>query len=266
MGAGEAVNEMQKKWVEVQNIALNLSPAKKSKPPTTKLRLKFWDAVTHPVFDIVVISMIILNTVFIAMTYSRMSKGYEIMITTFNYIFVVFYNIEMALKLGAMGLQYFTHDSWNIFDFICVIASDISLILVIASIEGPLYSIVIFLRAFRMLRLLKYLNNYGGAETLKTLLDATPQIRNILTLIILITFIYAILGLNLFGTVMYREYYNSKNNFRNIFDAFLLLIRCLTGEDWNKIMHDLADKSDFEGQSCLSSQTYEDMQRDGVLG
>lgn len=76
-----------------------------------------------------------------------------------------------------------------------------------------------------MIRLLKYINNYGNDNTLATLIGAVPQIRNILTLIGLITFIYAALGINLFGTVMYREYYNEQNNFRNIFNALLLLIR-----------------------------------------
>jgi len=46
---------------------------------------------------------------------------------------------------------------------------------------------------------------------------------------------------------MYREYYNSQNNFRDIFNALILLLRSLTGEDWNKIMHDLASSSEYEG-------------------
>jgi len=134
------------------------------------------------------------------------------------------------------------------------------------NINGPIYSIVIFLRAFRMLRLIKYINYYGSAEIINTLLNAAPQIRNILALIGLVTFIYAALGINLFAKMMYREVYNDQNNFRNIFNALILLIRSLTGEDWNKIMHDLASNTSFNGQKCVNSQTYEEMQRDGVLG
>jgi hypothetical protein len=92
-------------------------------------------------------------------------------------------------------------------------------------VGGPLYSVVIFLRAFRMLRLLKYINNYGNDNTLETILGAVPQIKNILTLTGLITFIYAALGINLFGVIMYREFYNDQNNFRNIMNALVLLIR-----------------------------------------
>lgn len=117
-----------------------------------------------------------------------------------------------------------------------------------------------------MVRLLRFINEYGGASTISTLVYAAPQIKNILTLTALITFIYAALGLNIFGTVMYREIYNDQNNFRNIFDALMLLLRCLTGEDWNKIMHELASDKPYNGVQCVSNQTYDEMQRDGVKG
>ena len=124
-----------------------------------------------------------------------------------------------------------------------------SIILLFTNTEGPIQSVFIFLRAFRMVRLLRFVNEYGGAATITALIYAAPQIRNVLILIGLITFIYAILGMNLFASVMYREYYNSQNNFRNIVDAILLLIRCLTGEDWHGIMHDLAEDDLYDGKT-----------------
>ena len=75
------------------------------------------------------------------------------------------------------------------------------------------------------MRLIRFVNEHDGASTITTLINAAPQIQNILTLILLITFIYAALGINLFADVMYRESYNDQNNFRDIFSAILLLIR-----------------------------------------
>ena len=144
--------------------------------------------------------------------------------------------------------------------------SDISLLLLFANVQGTLQSIFIFLRAFRMVRLLRFINEYGGASTISTLVYAAPQIKNILTLTALITFIYAALGISIFGTVMYRDFYNDQNNFRNIFDALMLLLRCLTGEDWNAIMHELASDKPYNGEACLDNQTYDQMQKDGVKG
>jgi len=47
-----------------------------------------------------------------------MSETFEQTILILNYIFVAFYNIEMILKIIGLGSQYFTHERWNIFDFI----------------------------------------------------------------------------------------------------------------------------------------------------
>lgn len=64
----------------------------------------------------------------------------------------------------------------------------------------------------------------------------------------IILFLYAVLGINLFGTVMYKYHYNSSNNFRDIFAALVLLLRCITGEDWNAIMHELANNDPYLDQ------------------
>jgi len=76
-----------------------------------------------------------------------------------------------------------------------------------------------------MVRLIRFINSYGGATTIQTLVSAAPQIRNVLALISLVTFIYAALGLNLFANVMYREVYGPQNNFRDILNSLLLLLR-----------------------------------------
>ena len=56
----------------------------------------------------------------------------------------------------------------------------------------------------------------------------------------LLLFIYAALGINLFSGVILQEFVTEKNNFRTISTAIIYLFRCSTGEDWNKIMHELA--------------------------
>lgn len=118
MGAGEANNDTQKQWIEIQNYTLKVMPARQPKPPSSEIRIKFFKLVNNSIFDIVIIVIIVLNTLVIAMTHSGMSKNIEITILVLNYIFVLFYNIEMAFKLIGLGLQYFTHDGWNLFDFV----------------------------------------------------------------------------------------------------------------------------------------------------
>jgi len=56
----------------------------------------------------------------------------------------------------------------------------------------------------------------------------------------LLLFIYAALGINLFSEVLLQSFVTDKNNFKNISTAIIFLFRCSTGEDWNKIMHELS--------------------------
>jgi len=57
-------------------------------------------------------------------------------------------------------------------------------------------------------------------------------------------FIYAALGLNFFGLIVHQEYVTDKNNFSDIATAIVYLFRSATGEDWNKIMHEMGLSED----------------------
>ena len=78
-----------------------------------------------------------------------------------------------------------------------------------------------------------------------------------MSLMMILLFIYAALGLNLFSQVMYQEQLNEKNNFRSFGAAMILLMRCATGEDWNLIMYELANQEGYDGVACRE-QDYEE--------
>ena len=59
----------------------------------------------------------------------------------------------------------------------------------------------------------------------------------------LVLFIYAVLGMNFFGSLDLSEgrlygAINQQASFRDFGESVILLIRCTTGEDWNEVMHD----------------------------
>jgi hypothetical protein len=58
-----------------------------------------------------------------------------------------------------------------------------------------------------------------------------------MSLIVLLYFIYAALGINLFSGIMLQDYLNTKFNFQSFPKAMIVLIRFSTGEDWNTIMY-----------------------------
>ena len=54
----------------------------------------------------------------------------------------------------------------------------------------------------------------------------------------LLVFFYALAGTIIFGTVKYGEAIGRRANFGSPIKGVVMLFRIVTGEDWNKIMHD----------------------------
>ena len=72
----------------------------------------------------------------------------------------------------------------------------------------------------------------------------------------LLLFIYAALGMNQFGGIVEGEFLTEKDNFQNVGTAMIYLFRCSTGEDWNKVMHELSKANDGSG-NCIDDQDFE---------
>ena len=51
-----------------------------------------------------------------AMRYARMSEEYSNALDNINYFFAAVFNLEMIIKLFALGTHYFTDSRWNLFD------------------------------------------------------------------------------------------------------------------------------------------------------
>ena len=100
------------------------------------------------------------------------------------------------------------------------------------------------MRVFRVARLFRLVNKYKGLSALiNTMSFSLPQILNILALLMLVYFIFAVLGTYLFYNVRQGMVINEITNFSNFGYTMLILIRTSTGEDWNYIMYDISKTS-----------------------
>ena len=63
---------------------------------------------------------------------------------------------------------------------------------------------------------------------------------NVLSLLLLLFFIFAILGVNLFNNVKTGNVIDEYTNFYDFDNAMIALLRIATGEEWNMIMYDCA--------------------------
>ena len=102
-------------------------------------------------------------------------------------------------------------------------------------------SVLRVLRIFRIARLLKFLNFAKGVRRLVVaLIISLPSLLNVGTLIFIIVFIYAIIGMSLFGNVKHQGSINDMENFEDFGKSLLLLFRLATSAGWNDILDSLS--------------------------
>lgn len=93
------------------------------------------------------------------------------------------------------------------------------------------------LKSFRILRAVRILNRIKG---LKTLLECIKSVvigvANVGALIMLMLFIFAVIGMNTFSGIKYQMEINENNNFNSFGMSLIILLRCATGEKWHIIM------------------------------
>merc|ERR1711871_844046 len=161
--------------------------------------------------------------------------------------------IEMIIKLIGLRWVYF-HSLWNLFDFAVTIGSDIGILYFIITGERGAMAVMI-VRIFRVLRVVRLME---GLDTAKRLLDTLmltlPGILNISLLLMLILFIYAVLGMQLFAKTQFNGSYSTHSNFRTFDNSLMTLVRFATGEGWGDFMYDASTQLD----GCVKDPLYDD--------
>jgi len=120
-------------------------------------------------------------------------------------VFFVVFLAEVVLKLGALGAYFegantFFRDAWNILDFVCVSAA------VLDELEVKAVGKLSTLRLFRILRPLKSLSKLKGLKKIVvTLLEALPNLREVVILLAVLLLVFAIALMQFYsGNLHYR--------------------------------------------------------------
>jgi len=162
-----------------------------------------------------------------------------------GHIFTFIFIIEAILKFVAYGDTYFLN-SWNKFDFVVVASSIFDLIInFLKNIDTDLSWLSTFTqlarvaRIMRVTRILKLAGKDPGLQAiLQTIQFSIPALFNVFVLLVIIFFMFSILGNFLFWEVRAGDVVNELKNFSDFGSSFLLLFALATGEDWNKVMYD----------------------------
>lgn len=157
-------------------------------------------------------------------TLDEAAQPYGNLFYIFDWIITIYFIIEIAIKMTAEEKwKNFFKSGWNNFDFFIVVVT-------LFPLENSSFAAIArLMRVFRILRL------FNARPELKRIIDmlmkAIPAIIDIVILMFIIFYIYAIIGSFIFHNMP-----------SGLWDDFLIsmltLFRILTFEDWTDVMYE----------------------------
>ncbi|XP_013926167.1 PREDICTED: voltage-dependent T-type calcium channel subunit alpha-1G isoform X2 [Thamnophis sirtalis] len=227
----------------------------------SRFRLLIHQMCTTHYLDLFITGVIGLNVITMAMEHYHQPKILEEALKICNYIFTIIFVMESVFKLVAFGFRRFFQDRWNQLDLAIVLLSIMGITLEEIEVNASLPinpTIIRIMRVLRIARVLKLLKMAVGMRALlDTVMQALPQVGNLGLLFMLLFFIFAALGVELFGDLECDDTHPCEGlgrhaTFRNFGMAFLTLFRVSTGDNWNGIMKDTLRDCDEES-TCYNT-------------
>ncbi|NXE65980.1 CAC1G protein, partial [Calcarius ornatus] len=253
----------------------------------SRFRLLIHQMCTSHYLDLFITGVIGLNVITMAMEHYQQPKVLDEALKICNYIFTVIFVMESVFKLIAFGFRRFFQDRWNQLDLAIVLLSIMGITLEEIEVNASLPinpTIIRIMRVLRIARVLKLLKMAVGMRALlDTVMQALPQVGNLGLLFMLLFFIFAALGVELFGDLGESSCASGRGGngvgvggltavlgltecddthpceglgrhatFRNFGMAFLTLFRVSTGDNWNGIMKDTLRDCDQES-TCYNT-------------
>ncbi|XP_018043905.1 PREDICTED: muscle calcium channel subunit alpha-1 isoform X3 [Atta colombica] len=235
--------ELDKNQRNCIEFALKAKPVRRY-IPKHRIQYKVWWFVTSQPFEYTIFTLIMINTVTLAMKFYRQPQVYTDVLDVLNMIFTAVFALEFVFKLAAFRFKNYFGDAWNVFDFVIVLGSFIDIVYSELKPGSSIISINFF-RLFRVMRLVKLLSRGEGIRTLLwTFIKSFQALPYVALLIIMLFFIYAVIGMQVFGKIAIDDdtAINRNNNFQSFPQAVLVLFRSATGEAWQEIMMDCSSQ------------------------
>ncbi|MEM1165152.1 MAG: ion transporter [Planctomycetota bacterium] len=191
---------------------------------------------THRLFQNAVTALIVFAALVVGLeTYPVLAEPREGLFRLVDRIILVLFTIEIVLRIGAYGTKpwRFFKNGWNVFDFVIVAVC----LVPIDSQSATALRLVRVVRALRLLTAIPQLQLVIGA-----LLKSIPSIAYVGVLLVLLFYMYAVVGTKLFAG-------NDPANFGTLERSALSLFRTITLEDWTDLMY-----SQIHGTDVYPSQ------------
>uniref|UniRef100_A0A4W6F841 Voltage-dependent L-type calcium channel subunit alpha n=1 Tax=Lates calcarifer TaxID=8187 RepID=A0A4W6F841_LATCA len=245
--------------------------------PQNKFRKLCYKIINASSFTNLILLFILLSSISLAAEDPIDPKSYRNQILAYaDIVFTTVFTIEIVLKMTVYGAFMhkgsFCRNSFNILDLIVVGVSLLSM-----GMESSAISVVKILRVLRVLRPLRAINRAKGLKhVVQCVFVAIKTIGNIVLVTMLLNFMFACIGVQLFKGKFYsctdaskvteedcqgsflkhmdnslqdtvvakREWINSDFNFDNVLYGMLALFTVSTFEGWPKLLYRAIDSDE----------------------
>ncbi|XP_071451143.1 sodium leak channel NALCN [Hetaerina americana] len=226
----------QRRWCDLKKrlkIAqpLHLPP----RPDGKRFRAFIYDITQNISFKRFIAIMVIINSSLLAVSW-REGKRHTDALATVSTVLTLVFVVEVVMKNIAFTPRGYWQSRRNRYDLLVTVLG-VMWIFINSTLRNDLSYSVGF-----MVVILRFFTITGKHATLKMLmLTVGVSVYKSFFIIFgmfLLVFFYALAGTILFGTVKYGEGIGRRANFGSPVTGVAMLFRIVTGEDWNKIMHD----------------------------
>ena len=243
MAGLEKLTKQQRQWLSIMRHLEHVRPEKTHVASRADREAAFKLA-TSPRFEAFIMGTIVFNCGVMAVKSHGESEEMALLQTAMNEICTFIFTGEVGLKIWAFGFKGYFSETWNQFDFVVVVGSWVDILFRamqwMTGVNSALFRIVRIARIVgRVARIFKASQQLSGLQIIfDTFINAMPQLFSIMTLILLILYIFAILGMNLFGTVVrHGPCLNEYRNFETAPVAMMTLFGVATGDGFACVAH-----------------------------
>ncbi len=204
-------------------------------------------------FSAFIIFMILVTGVLVGLeTDKEIATTYSELFTSLQHFILFIFTVEMVLKIAAEGSRPWRYffSPWNLFDFFIVVTGMFDLMLTMNATNAENTAFLPVLRLFRLVRLLRVIRVLRLISIfdelqliIGTLFKSIPSIGYVGMFLMLLFYIYGVLGALLFGD-------NDPVHFGSLSQSMLTMLGIVTLNEWSTVM-----RSNFYGCNIFGYDT-----------
>lgn len=185
-------------------------------------RRRIKSIVDSDLFNSFIIIVILFSAVLVGFSVDlNHSSQYLQLVNSLEFIILIIFSIEIIMRILAeeKPLDFFL-DAFNLFDFLIVA-------ICFVPFQSKAVYVLRFVRVFRTFRIFRAFPNLR--PVMKGIVKSLSSVFFVAILLIVMIYIYAVLGVSLFGSV-------DPVHFGSLWKGLFTLFQILTLENWNTIM------------------------------